>query len=147
MLSNRISIEKYFIQIAQDVSLRGTCIRMKVGCVLVDSMNHILSTGYNGPAIGQPHCIDIPCPGAKIEAGRNTNTCDAIHSEANALLQCSDVQKIVTAYITHSPCRNCIKLLLNTSCQVIIYKHLSSGVHTDAINLWIKAGRLIEQVK
>jgi dCMP deaminase len=47
---------EYFLAIAKVVATRSTCLRRSVGCVLVDKRGHILSTGYNGVASGQPHC-------------------------------------------------------------------------------------------
>jgi dCMP deaminase len=137
----RRPIEKYFLDIAYDISTRGTCPRLQVGCVLVNKHNHIIATGYNGVAAGLPHCTDEPCPGAFVESGKGTGTCEAIHAEQNALLQCKDIHEIEVAYITHSPCKTCIKLLLNTSCKKIVFSCLSTGIHTDALALWIKAER------
>lgn len=138
----RPSIDKYFLDLAYDISSRGTCPRLKVGCVLVNKYNHIIGTGYNGVAAGLPHCIDFPCKGALIQPGKNTGTCEAIHAEQNALLQCADIHKITTVYITHSPCKTCIKLLLNTSCNKIVFSCLFEGIHVEALGLWLKAGRV-----
>jgi len=111
--------------------------------VLVDEHRHILSTGYNGVAAGLPHCneksqiskvsLDIDwvyphaCPGAHYKSSEGLDECYAIHAEQNALLQCPDVLKIHTAYCTTFPCIHCVKLLLNTSCQIIVYdEHYSN---------------------
>lgn len=111
-----ITKDEYFIEIVKLVAKRSSCLSRKVGCVLVDSNNHILATGYNGPPKGQKHCIE--CIRKKTQ---NIHLCRAIHAEQNALLQCNDVMKIEKAYITHSPCNTCMKLFLNTSCKEIIY--------------------------
>ena len=57
---SRLSNDEYFLEIANTVSQRGTCARRKVGCVLVDSANHIVATGYNGVPSGFIHCLDQP---------------------------------------------------------------------------------------
>jgi dCMP deaminase len=103
-------------------------------------MGHILATGYNGPARGQDHCLDFPCPGANLQSGQGLDLCEAIHAEQNALLQCRDVQQIHTCYTTTSPCTHCVKLLLNTSCEVIFYYEAYSDIQRSA-DLWLKAGR------
>lgn len=100
---------------------RGTCKRRKVGCVLVNGHGHTLATGYNGRPSGWPHCYDEPCPGAHQQSGTALNFCEAIHAEANALLQCKNVMEVYTAYCTTAPCVECVKLLLNTSCTRIVF--------------------------
>lgn len=112
----RISINKYFMDLAKLVAKRSTCLSRQVGCVLVDENNNVLSTGYNGPPRCQEHCKECI-----KEKTNNIHYCRAIHAEQNALLQCSDVMKIKKAYITDSPCNSCLKLFLNTSCEEIIY--------------------------
>jgi dCMP deaminase len=88
---------------------------------LVDRNGHVIGTGYNGNPRGEPHCLDVPCPGADLPSGTGLNKCGAIHAEANALLQCRNVMEIEYAYVTASPCTECTKLLKNTGCIVIVY--------------------------
>lgn len=113
--------DEYFLAMAALVSLRATCKRRRVGCVLVDSNRFVLATGYNGVARGRPHCLDEPCSGADLPSGMGLDLCQAIHAEQNAMLQCKDTQAIDTAYITVSPCVTCVKLLMNTSCKRIVF--------------------------
>lgn len=103
-------------------SRRSTCIRRQAGCVLANKRGHVISTGYNGVARDLPHCIDVPCAGAKHASGCGLGECEAIHAEANALLQCKDVFEIHTAYCTTAPCADqCVKMLMNTSCKRIVF--------------------------
>jgi len=117
----RPSEDLYFIAIASVVAVRATCARREVGCVIVDELGHISATGYNGVASGLPHCIDKPCSGAKCKSGTGLDKCEAIHAEANALLQCRDVYAIKTIYCTAKPCTHCIKLIMGTSCKRVVY--------------------------
>lgn len=137
---SRPSIAKTFMNIAIELSRRATCGRRKVGCVMVNSRNHIISTGYNGVARGQDHCTDKPCPGADMESGTGHDVCEAIHAEQNALLQCNNVWAIADCYTTTAPCMACTKLLLNTSCTRIFFKE-GYEVHSEAKELWERAGR------
>ena len=131
------------------VAARSTCLRRKVGCVMVNERGHILSTGYNGVASGQPHCnqhdsfseTDYPfqCEGAFAKSGVNLDGCEAIHAEQNALLQCRDVQTIHTCYTTASPCITCTKLLLNTSCKRVVFGE--EYPHARARELWVNSNR------
>ena len=130
----RPSRDEYFLAMASLVSLRATCRRRRVGCILVDDNRHVLATGYNGVARGVDHCLDHACPGAGYEPGTGLDKCEAIHAEQNALLQCKDTGKIQTAYITVSPCVTCVKLLMNTGCKRIVF--LEEYVNLEAKNLW-----------
>lgn len=60
------------------------------------------------------------------------------------MLQCRDVYAIHTAYVTASPCMTCIKLLLNTTCERIVF--VEEYPHPEARKLWESAGRAWEQL-
>ena len=122
MQQNRISIHKFYMQLAKVVSLRSTCSRSKVGCVVLDKNNHVIATGYNGVPRNAFHCIDYPCAGASEPSGEGLEKCEAIHAEANALIQCKDTQEIQMIYVTHSPCIFCARMIANTSCKYIYYE-------------------------
>lgn len=132
--------DETFLTIAAVLSTRGTCPRRQVGCVLIDSYDRIIATGYNGAARSMPHCIDNACPGAHFPKGEGLSQCEAIHAEMNALLQCREVQDIHSCYVTTFPCRDCIKALLNTGCRFIYY--IEDYVHPEARDLWTRAGRV-----
>lgn len=84
------------------------------------------------------------CSGASAPSGTNLDACQAIHAEQNALLQCRDIYQIQTIYVTASPCVTCCKLLLNTSCERVVY--LEEYPHSTARDLWLAAGRQWEQL-
>lgn len=143
-MPTRPPIDEYFLRMAELTSTRSTCIRRSVGCVLVNARRHVIGTGYNGVAMGQRHCIETPCAGAKFESGTGLDTCEAVHAEANALLQCRDVFSIETVYATISPCISCVKLLLNTSAERIVFREEYS--HNDmSMKLWTARDRRWEQ--
>tara|TARA_Y100000034_G_C6854937_1_gene388364 strand:- start:772 stop:1218 length:447 start_codon:yes stop_codon:yes gene_type:complete len=115
----RISKDEYFLKIAEVVSERGTCIRRQVGCVLVDSNDHIVATGYNGVPKNFPHCIDLPCEGAKYPSGEGLDKCEAIHAELNAFLQCRSDDSL-TMYTTTTPCIACAKVICNSLVKRVV---------------------------
>ena len=84
------------------------------------------------------------CSGASAPSGQSLDACQAIHAEQNAMLQCRDVYSIHTAYVTASPCMTCIKLLLNTTCERIVF--VEEYPHPEARKLWESAGRAWEQL-
>ena len=141
--------DEWAMDLALLTARRSTCLRRQVGCILLNDRGHVLATGYNGVAAGQPHCnhhdqfheVGFPnaCSGAHSPTGTNLDGCQAIHAEQNALLQCRNVYTIHTAYTTTSPCMTCAKLLLNTSCQRIVF--FEAYVNQEAKKLWEDAGR------
>ena len=137
--------DEYFLNIAKDVATRGTCAQKSVGCVLVSASHKILATGYNGPPSGRPHCTEEPCPGATSKQGEGLYTCEAVHAEMNALMQCQDVQKIEICYTTVSPCFRCIGPLMNTSCKRVVF--LEEHHHPQPRDLWMSRGGVWVQYK
>jgi dCMP deaminase len=136
----RPSKDQWAMDLALVTAKRATCLRRQVGCVLLNARGHVLATGYNGVAAGQPHCSEgHPCAGAQALSGQGLDACQAIHAEQNAMLQCRDVYSIHTAYVTASPCITCCKLLLNTTCTRIVF--LEPYPHPEARVLWESAGR------
>jgi dCMP deaminase len=134
----------YFMQLADVAATRATCLRRKVGCVLIDHQNRIIGMGYNGVARGLSHCNEEhPCSGARSPSGTNLEGCEAIHAEQNALMHCQDTLKIKACYTTTLPCLHCVKLLMNTSCETIYYRD-SYSTYDEVKRLWEeKAGRVL----
>ena len=116
--------DTYFLRIAQVVGERSTCDRAHVGCVLVVD-KRILTTGYNGSPAGQEHCDDI---GHLLIDGHCVRT---IHAETNAIIQAAlhgVSTRGCTCYVTHLPCINCTKALINAGIHRLVY---SVGYRTD----------------
>ena len=137
----RLDTDTYFLQIATTVAQRSTCPRRQVGCVLVDSKNHIVATGYNGVPTGFKHCIDIPCPGAQYPTGEGLDHCEAIHAEVNAFLQLRSDDDL-TAYMTVLPCFTCGKMFANSKVKKIVA--LEEYAHTQTKALLHIAGIQVE---
>lgn len=146
----RPDIDVYMMGLAMMARTRATCERRSVGCALTNNLNHVVATGYNGPPRGLAHCSSEFCPGILAPSGTQLDGCMAIHAEQNALLQCHDTRDIKACYVTAQPCFTCTKLLMNTSCQLIVY--LEPYPHPMAMNMWMRAGRSMsmlpaEQIK
>ena len=122
----RPSWETYFMQIAHLVAERSTCLRRKVGAVLVKD-RRILATGYNGAPSGLAHCEETGCLRQKynIPAGQRHELCRGLHAEQNAIIQAALYGisiKNATLFCTHFPCSICIKMLINAGIKEIIYE-------------------------
>lgn len=137
--------DETFIALCLSLGQQSTCIRRHVGCILVNKHNHIIGSGYNGNAAGLAHCIAAPCSGSKLPSGEGLDRCEAIHAEQNALMQCSNINTITIAYVSTFPCMHCIKMLLNTSCQHIVYCNDYANFE-QTTRLWTSAGRTYKQV-
>jgi dCMP deaminase len=109
------------------VSTRSTCIRRRVGAVVVKD-KQILATGYNGAPSNVPHCLDIGCLRDKmnIASGERQELCRGIHAEQNCIVQAAKngiSLKGGVIYITNQPCITCSKLLINVGIEKIIYRN------------------------
>lgn len=134
--------DEYFMDLAQTVAQRGTCNRAYVGCVLVNQDNRIVSTGYNGSIKGNPHCDDV---GHTMRDGHCIAT---IHAEMNALLYCAKVGISVNdskCYVTHFPCLNCTKSLIQAGVKEIYY-HEAYRPDEYALELIEKNNILLKQI-
>ncbi len=126
MSSNkRPSIDEYFMKMAHLAASRSTCLRRKVGAVIVKE-NRVLSTGYNGAPKGLPHCEEVGClrKDKNIPSGQRHELCRGVHAEQNAIIQAAVFGtsiKDAKIYTTNLPCVVCTKLLINASINEIIY--------------------------
>ena len=119
-MTNRKCWNQYFMEITEMVASRSTCDRAFVGCVIVNDDHRIVSTGYNGSVAGNPHCDDV---GHTMRDGHCIAT---IHAEMNALLYCAKEGipvKNCIVYVTHFPCLNCTKALIQAGIKKIYYKY------------------------
>ena len=112
--------------ITRQVAERSTCLRAKVGAVIVRERS-ILATGYNGSPAGLPHCSDVGCliyesrtPDGDLEQ----NCYRTIHAEMNAITQAAKNGSAINdadIYVTHTPCIHCMKVLINTGVRTVYY--------------------------
>lgn len=120
----RKSWDCYFLDIARLVSERSTCLRRKVGAVLVRD-KRILCTGYNGAAHGLAHCEEVGCVREQlgIRPAERIEVCRGIHAEQNALVQAATFGVSVAGavlYCTHEPCVTCAKMLINAGIREFV---------------------------
>ncbi len=121
----RISKDDYFMKIAEVVSERSTCIKRKVGAVLIKD-SYILSTGYNGSPSGFKHCTPETCVRQNLKSGEKPELCRGVHAEINCIIQAAihgtSIQGNTTLYSTHFPCMSCLKLIINAGIKKLVYK-------------------------
>lgn len=104
-LKNRPSFDDIYMSLAKSLAKRSTCSRLKVGSVITsEDHRYVYGVGYNANASGLAHRCDTDQPG----------NCGCIHAECNAIINCNvsrDINKVL--YLTHTPCKNCSKMILN----------------------------------
>ena len=124
-MGERPSYDEYFMEMAKVVSKRSTCLRRKVGAILVKD-KHILSTGYNGAPKGLSHCSEVGClrKDLKIPSGERHELCRGLHAEQNAIIQAAVFGisiKNSILYCTNTPCVVCVKMLINAGVNEIVF--------------------------
>jgi dCMP deaminase len=139
--------DSYFIRMAHLAATRSTCLRRKVGAVIVkDRM--VLATGYNDTPRGVRNCGDGGCARCASDApsGTGHDTCLCIHAEMNCVIQAAYHGVSVaggTVYCTYLPCLNCAKTLLNVGIARIVFE----GHYPDALSLELLSSANVELVQ
>ncbi len=109
----RSTWDQYFMLLAEQAATRSTCSRLSVGAVIVHN-RQVISTGYNGAPKGMSHCVHTDDTACKI----------SVHAEANALIHDKTTVQWLdkkVMYVTHAPCYDCAKLIMNTDIGTVIY--------------------------
>lgn len=137
----------YFMEMAEVVKSRSTCLRRRVGAVIVKD-KRILATGYNGAPANTPHCLDIGCyrEELKIPSGERAELCRGTHAEQNAMIQAAYHGVSIkgsTLYVTLQPCVLCAKMAINAGIKEIHFK----GNYPDKLSLEILKEADIKLVK
>ena len=141
--------DDYFLGVAELISRRSTCLRRKVGAIIVKE-RRILSTGYNGAPAGLPHCDQVGCLRRKrrIPAGERHELCRGLHAEQNAIIQAALYGvsiKNATIYATHHPCSVCAKMIINAGLNRIV---IAKGYPDKMASQMLKqAGISVEKMK
>jgi dCMP deaminase len=117
--------DEYFMEMAFLVAKRSTCLRRRVGAVVVRD-KHVISTGYNGSPRGTLHCEELGCirQQMNIPSGTRHELCRGVHAEQNAVAQAAyfgTSVKDATIYTTTYPCSMCAKILINAGIKEVVY--------------------------
>ena len=118
--------DEYFMEIADVVKKRSTCLRRAVGALIVKD-NRILATGYNGVPTGIEHCSVRGClrDQLNVPSGERHELCRGTHAEQNAIVQAAYLGVSIagaTLYCTNQPCILCAKMIINAGIKRIVIK-------------------------
>ena len=150
----RIDKKNYYLDIAQTVAERGTCIRRLFGAVIVKN-DSIISTGYAGAPRQRVNCCDIgECLREKltIPAGERYELCRSVHAEANAIIAASREEMIgSTLYLAcispktgeimsgTSCCSMCRRLVINAGIETVIVRDTKTEYRIiDVMKDWVE---------
>ncbi|MFI3253712.1 MAG: deaminase [Eubacteriales bacterium] len=145
--------ENYYLDIAQSVLERSTCLRRHYGAIIVKN-DEIISTGYNGAPRGRKNCMDMDyCTrmALNIPSGERYELCRSVHAEANAIISASRSQLLgSTLYMTcvnpetgelieHSTsCSMCRRLIINAGIDKVVIRNTPEDYVVVEVTEWIE---------
>lgn len=148
----RVSKQNYYLDIAQTVAERSTCLRRMFGAIIVKN-DSIIATGYNGAPRGRKNCSDLGiCMRDKlnIPRGERYELCRSVHAEANAIIAAPREQMLgATLYMvcvdakTHevqsgtSSCMMCKRLVLNAGIKTVVVRDTADTFREIDVASWI----------
>lgn len=148
----RVSKHNYYLDIAQTVSERSTCLRRCYGAIIVKN-DVIVSTGYNGAPRGRQNCSDLGfCQREKlgIPRGERYELCRSVHSEANAIIAAprdqmlgSTLYMVCTEPMTGkvlggtSSCMMCKRMIINAGISTVIIRDTKEEFRIVEVSDWI----------
>ena len=152
-MENRVSKENYYLDIAQVVSERSTCLRKCYGAIIVKN-DSIIATGYNGAPRGRKNCSDLQyCMRDKlnIPRGERYEMCRSVHAEANAIIAASRDQMLdSTLYMVGfdaktgellsdiSSCSMCKRQIINAGIARVVIRNTQTDYTVVDVNDWIE---------
>jgi len=152
MKMNRTDKENYYLDIAETVLERGTCLRRNFGAIIVKH-DEIVSSGYTGAPRGRKNCIDTGMcvrESLGIPRGERYELCRSVHAEANAIISASRRDMIGSTlylvgrdmktgnYVEHaSPCSMCKRLIINAGITRVIVRDTKTQYFTVNVEDWI----------
>ena len=149
----RLSKANYYLDIAQAVASRGTCLRKKYGAIIVKN-DAILSTGYNGAPRGRKNCCDLGfCQrdALNIPRGERYELCRSVHAEANAIISASREEMMgATLYLVGldsktdelvpgiNSCMMCKRMVINAGIAKVVVRDTPTEYSEINVSEWIE---------
>ena len=143
----------YYLDIAETVLERGTCLRRNFGAIIVKN-DEIVSTGYVGAARGRQNCIDMgECIRQKLNVPRGTRyeLCRSVHAEANAIISAARSEMIgASLYLVGKekddgtlvnnamPCSMCKRMIINAGIETVYIRDDKENYRVYKVDSWIE---------
>ena len=149
----RISKENYYLDIAETVIGRATCLRRCYGAIIVKN-DEIISTGYNGAPRGRKNCVDLGrCArdAMNVPRGERYELCRSVHAEANAIISAArrdmvggtlylagkDAASGAPLYDAQS-CAMCRRMIINAGLEKVVIRTSSTDYTVVDVRQWIE---------
>jgi dCMP deaminase len=149
----------YYLDIAETVAERGTCLRRNYGAIIVKN-DEIISTGFNGAPRGRANCCDLgTCVREKLQVptGQRYELCRSVHAEANCIISAPRSQMLgATIYLTcknpvtgellndAEPCSMCKRLIINAGLSTVIIRLTRDEFRRLNVEKWIESDESLE---
>ena len=149
----RISKENYYLDIAETVIGRATCLRRCYGAIIVKN-DEIISTGYNGAPRGRKNCVDLGyCTreALKIPRGQRYELCRSVHAEANAIISAARRDMVGgTLYLVGkdaatgallgdaTSCSMCRRLIINAGLEKVVIRTSPTEYQVVRVQDWVE---------
>ena len=149
----RVDKTNYYLDIAETIADRGTCLRNNYGSVIVKN-DEIISTGYSGAPRGRKNCINLGyCVRKKYTelSGAGYELCRSVHSEQNAIISANrrdmmgatlylvGVNKRNGQYVTDNyPCTLCKRMIINSGIETVVMRDTKKEYRKENVEKWIE---------
>ena len=158
----RIDKENYYLDIAETVLKRATCLRRCYGAIIVKN-GEVVSTGYNGARRGRRNCTDLGyCTREKLTVprGERYELCRSVHAEANAIISAPRSEMIGStlylvgleykdgSYVANAnPCAMCKRLIINAGIEKVVVRDTATTYRLiDVYESWVNQDASMEQM-
>ena len=155
---DRISKENYYLDIAETVLERATCLRRIYGAIIVKN-DEIISTGYNGAPRSRANCVDMGyCSreAMQVPRGERYELCRSVHAEANAIISASRRDMVGgTIYLVGrdartgellsdaTSCLMCRRMVINAGLEKVVIRRTDTEFETVPVAAWIAEDDLL----
>ena len=149
----RVDKTNYYLDIAETIAERGTCLRNNYASVIVKN-DEIISTGYSGAPRGRKNCINLGyCVRKKYTelSGAGYELCRSVHSEQNAIISANrrdmmgatlylvGVNKRNGQYVTDNyPCTLCKRMIINSGIETVVMRDTKKEYRKENVEKWIE---------
>ncbi|MCD8385062.1 MAG: deaminase [Clostridiales bacterium] len=152
MAVRRVDKINYYLNIAETVLERSTCLRRNYGAIIVQA-DEVIATGYNGAPRGRKNCIDLGrCTREELQipSGQRYELCRSVHAEANAIISAARSETLgATLYLVGRDaqtgrllqdttcCSMCRRLVINAGIQRVVVRNTPTDYTVIPVQDWI----------